>query len=499
VADLVLGTWKGRVSYHRNDGDGTFTVAQESLVEVPGGRHATPALGDLTGNGRLDLVVGAADGSLHFYRNTGSASTPSFEHVPGVLKDRSLGSRSAPALHDVDGDGTLDLVVGTEEELVVLQNTGTPSGPSFDRAPEPVSVEGMLRLAHPSVGDLNGDGRPEVVPGRVAGVPMRPLVSVAAVAGFVGLNLLGARTTGAAENVLVALKVGILVGFGVLGLVYAFGFSGASFGYGVDHVGGFGPVIAAAISFVSFQGWQLLFYDQESIEEPVDTIRKAVYVSIPVAVVIYILVGMVTVNLVPEALQAHPHVALKDAASMMMRPYGLAHVGAVVLALSALFSTGSAINATLFSSAHFAKGMLSDDLLPDRIGDSDADGVPERTVLVLGAITAAFTWYGSLRAITSFASLSFILVFGAMSYLAFRQRDHDGVNGVIPAVGTVGSLAFFPLMLYNLYTREPNTFYMVLGIAIGVIAVELLYFERELIEEEVTEFDPAVETVLEDE
>jgi amino acid transporter len=339
----------------------------------------------------------------------------------------------------------------------------------------------------------------EVVPGRVAGVPMRPLVSVAAVAGFVGLNLLGARTTGAAENVLVALKVGILVGFGVLGLVYAFGFSGASFGYGVDHVGGFGPVIAAAISFVSFQGWQLLFYDQESIEEPVDTIRKAVYVSIPVAVVIYILVGMVTVNLVPEALQAHPHVALKDAASMMMRPYGLAHVGAVVLALSALFSTGSAINATLFSSAHFAKGMLSDDLLPDRIGDSDADGVPERTVLVLGAITAAFTWYGSLRAITSFASLSFILVFGAMSYLAFRQRDHDGVNGVIPAVGTVGSLAFFPLMLYNLYTREPNTFYMVLGIAIGVIAVELLYFERELIEEEVTEFDPAVETVLEDE
>jgi len=332
----------------------------------------------------------------------------------------------------------------------------------------------------------------DAVPARVAGLRARPLISVIAVAGFVSLNLLGARTTGAAENVLVALKVGILVAFGIIGLVYAFGFSDTSFEYGVTQLGGFGPVVAAAISFVAFQGWQLLFYDQESIEDPVDTIRKAVYISIPVAVAIYVLVGLVTVNLVPEALTVHPHIALKDAASLMMQPYGLGSLGAIVLALSALFSTGSAINATLFSSAHFAKGLLSDDLLPDQFGTADGDGIPERTVLLLGGITAVFTWYGSLGAITSFASLSFILVFGLMSYLAFRQRDQDQVNPVIPAAGTVGSAAFFPLMLYNLYTREPNTFYVVLGIAAFVLAVELLYFERDVIEEEVETFDSTV-------
>jgi amino acid transporter len=337
----------------------------------------------------------------------------------------------------------------------------------------------------------------DTVPNRVAGFPARPLVSVLVVAGFVGLNLLGSRTTGAAENVLVALKVGILVAFGILGLAYAFGFSGARFEYGLGHLGGIGPLMAAAISFVAFQGWQLLYYDQESIENPVDTIRKAVYISIPVAVAVYILVGIVTVNLVPQALTSHPHVALKDAASLMMQPYGLAHVGAVIIALSALFSTGSAINATLFSSAHFAKGMLSDDLLPDQIGSSDAGGVPERTVLVLGAITGIFTWFGNLGAITSFASLSFILVFGSMSYLAFRQRNHDEVNAIIPAVGTVGALAFFPLMMYNLYAREPNTFYMVLGIATVVLVVELFYFERDIIEEGVTEIKSEVEDVVE--
>jgi len=63
---------------------------------------------------------------------------------------------------------------------------------------------------------------------------------------------------------------------------------------------------------------------------------------------------------------------------------------------------GSAINATLFSSAHFAEGLLSDDLLPDQTGNADGDGIPQQTVLLLGGITAAFTWYGSLGAITSF-------------------------------------------------------------------------------------------------
>lgn len=334
------------------------------------------------------------------------------------------------------------------------------------------------------------------LPAGLAGLPTRPVVSVLAVAGFVGLNLLGARSTGMAENVLVALKVAILVAFGILGLVYVTGTSTASLDFGFGRLAGVSPIVAAAISFVAFQGWQLLFYDQERIENPTETIRTAVYISIPVAVAVYVLVGVVTVNLVPDALTSHPHVALTDAASMMMQPYGLASLGAVLLSVSALFSTGSAINATLFSAAHFAKGMLTDDLLPDDLGDGDADGVPERTLLAIGVVTAAFSAAGSLSAITSFASLSFIIIFGAMSALAFRQRDADGVNPIPPAIGAVGAAGFFPLMLYNLYSREPTTFYMVLVVAAAVVAVELLYFERSYLEREVTRVESAVPEAL---
>ncbi len=163
AADLVLGTWKGGVSIYRNTGDGTF--AQTDVHLDTDARHTTPALGDLTGNGRLDLVVGRADGGVDFYRNTGSAQAPAFEHEQSLLSSGNDRSRSAPALHDVDDDGTLDLLIGTRDGLFIAKNTGSPSTPAFEATPSPVSLSGVPRLAAPATGDLDGDTRMDLVMG----------------------------------------------------------------------------------------------------------------------------------------------------------------------------------------------------------------------------------------------------------------------------------------------------------------------------------------------
>src|SRR5262245_14483706 len=39
---------------------------------------ATPALGDVDGDGAPDVVVGAEDGTLHYFKNTGSATSPAY-------------------------------------------------------------------------------------------------------------------------------------------------------------------------------------------------------------------------------------------------------------------------------------------------------------------------------------------------------------------------------------------------------------------------------------
>jgi hypothetical protein len=168
TADLVLGTWKGRLTLRKGQGDGTFTAP---LLQMNTDlRHATPALGDLTGNGRLDLVVGRADGGVVLFENTGSAAAPSFDGPPRTLLPAGgQRSRSAPTLHDVNGDGVLDLLVGAEEGLFLAENTGTPTAPAFDAAPTPVRLDGVPRLATPTVVDLDGDGRLDLVSGGEGG------------------------------------------------------------------------------------------------------------------------------------------------------------------------------------------------------------------------------------------------------------------------------------------------------------------------------------------
>ncbi|WP_049987642.1 APC family permease [Halobellus rufus] len=332
------------------------------------------------------------------------------------------------------------------------------------------------------------------VPASIAGLPLRPVVSVIAIGGFVALNLLGARATGTTENVLVVAKVGVLVLFGIGGVAFARFVAPGTVDVGTERLLTTGPLMAAGVSFVAFQGWQLLFYDQERIEDPTRTVRRAVALSIPAAVAIYVIVALATVNLAPEALTNQPHTALKVAAERILSPVGFGWVGGLVIALSALFSTGSAINATLFSSGYFAKGLLSKGYLPDRVSDPDAedDGVPSRLILGIGAVTAAFSAWGSLDAVTSFASVAFIVVFGGVSYLALRQRSREEVHPLPPAVGLLGTAGFLPVMLYHLYSAERGTFYAVCALALGVLAVELLYFEREVLREEITEFEEVV-------
>jgi len=318
----------------------------------------------------------------------------------------------------------------------------------------------------------------------VAGLPVANSVSVLVIAAFVGLNLIGVEETGLVEDVLVVVKVGVIAVFGVWGVYFAFNATQLTFGFSEA---GVGPVMGAAMSFVAFQGWQLLMYDQDQFADPDAMIPRAIYVSIPVATLLYMLVAITTVSLLQIPLIAvSPEVSLLYAALPFM-----GRIGAFVIGVSALVSTASAINATLFSSALFSRGLLQMGLLPERFGDGtdDGDGIPSGTVVVLGALAAAFSVYGSLRSITSFASLAFITAFGAMSYLAFAKRDELDIVAPIPLLGLLGTAVFFPLLLYDLYLQDPATLALVAVIAVVVVGAELLYFEREPIEKRLPLFD----------
>jgi hypothetical protein len=143
------------------------------------GFFASPALGDLDGDGTLEVVLGAMDGHVYVLRHDGTA-VPGF---PVLLREefdtpdgpRSIGERiiSSPALGDLDADGGLDIVIGTNQKTTgtyglayALRGDGTflPGWPLalFGAYTGALPYVGEGVPGCPTVCDIDGDGDLEI-------------------------------------------------------------------------------------------------------------------------------------------------------------------------------------------------------------------------------------------------------------------------------------------------------------------------------------------------
>ncbi len=171
LPDIVVGTWRDRLQWYRNVGTRAapvWTVKDTALVTITRGTNSAPTLGDLDGDGLLDLVIGEASGTLNVYRNIGTKSAPSFTLVSDHFQDIKVVRRSAPTLVDMDADGTLDLLVGDGEGALRLWRGARGAGMmSFERDSS-FDVRSYPN-AMPAVGDLFGTGRLDLLVGTVSG------------------------------------------------------------------------------------------------------------------------------------------------------------------------------------------------------------------------------------------------------------------------------------------------------------------------------------------
>ena len=169
--DLLLGTWNHDVLLFRNSGasgPGRWVADEAATIRPPRASHSTPALGDIDGDRDLDLFVGQANGSVLFYRNTGTPKAARFELATDKLDSLRGGRRSVPALADIDRDGRLDLIVGREAGVVsIYRNTGSGATVAFTEVKD--IVVALPPGAAPAMADLNGDGVPDLISGTASG------------------------------------------------------------------------------------------------------------------------------------------------------------------------------------------------------------------------------------------------------------------------------------------------------------------------------------------
>jgi hypothetical protein len=147
--DLFTGSRYGDLLYFENVGQPTRPLfaparimnAPEEALSSDGEEESAPSLGDMDGDGTLDLLV-TVGREVYLYRGGRTAST-SGVRLPGADGGPLLPERGAATAADVNADGLIDLLIGTQAGRVLLAlNGGTPTAPKF-AAPQPIRQGGI--------------------------------------------------------------------------------------------------------------------------------------------------------------------------------------------------------------------------------------------------------------------------------------------------------------------------------------------------------------------
>lgn len=306
---------------------------------------------------------------------------------------------------------------------------------------------------------------------------------------FIWLNVSGTESTGRAENVITMAKIVVLMVFVVYGLGHIFDTpqeTAANFTPFFPK-GTSGVLVAMGLTFIAFEGYDLIATVAEEIKEPEKNIPKATFFSLGVTVFIYLLIVFVSLGAVqiPDEpswsfLGRFQETAIVRAADSFMPAFGVA-----TIVFGGVLSTMSALNATVLASSRVAFSMGRDRWLPAIVSKiHPTKRTPHMAIVVTGGILIIVALTLPIGVVGSAASLMFLLTFTLvnLSLVVLRRREPN-VNRLYLAPLfpwlPLGAAVMNILLAVYQFQFDPLSWYVAIGwIVVGFIAYSV-YFEKE--------------------
>jgi amino acid transporter len=285
------------------------------------------------------------------------------------------------------------------------------------------------------------------------------------VIGITGLNLLSAKLIGEAEDWIVLIKLVILVFFIAAGI---WGINGARLAPSAWpsplHVAAGGMII-----FLAYEGFELIANSAQDVRTPAKTLPRAFYSSVGFVIVLYVLIAIVTVGTLPvtKIVDAKDY-ALAEAA----RPF-LGRTGFLLIAVAAMLSTASAINATLYGTARLSYILAKDRELP-LVLERKVWNKPIEGLFITSGVTLIIANVVDLASISTIGSVGFLLIFAAVNGANAVLADETQSRRWLSLVGVGLCLSALASLLWQTATRSPSKLwipFVMIGVAFLIEAV----------------------------
>lgn len=290
-------------------------------------------------------------------------------------------------------------------------------------------------------------------------------VGVGIVLLFLVISVVNSKLVGRTETLIVGIELVILAGFVVLGSTKA-DFSRLT----ENAKGGLGVLTAAALLYVTYQGFGVIANASSRMAKPAKELPRAMFSALGIVAAIYLVISTLVIALVPmpKIIQDAGHV-LADAGE------GIAgRAGFVIVSIAALLATSSAVNATLFASANVAYDESRTHELPRSL--TRTIGRDGNIALVVSAVLISLlVFFFPLNAVGQMTSLAFLLVYAMVNLGHLRIRHTTGARSwpLVMAVA-INIALFFVLLLDAIRSGSPGTWITLLAALVFSFVAEAI-------------------------
>jgi amino acid transporter len=318
--------------------------------------------------------------------------------------------------------------------------------------------------------------------------PQKILAAVIALL-FGYVNFRGASETGKIGNIVTMTKIAILGIFVLFGLQITLGRQNWTAAFTPFLPNGWPGILKAmGLTFIAFQGFEVISQASEEIRNPKKNIPRAVFLSLLIVVPIYLMVAVSSLgSIAPEGMTAWDYLAQKKETALVEVSKTFFAGGGVMLLFGGIISTMSALNATIYSSSRVAFAMGRDRNFPSFFSKvHPGNFTPHLSITFSLIIVVVMSVSLHIEDVASAADIMFLLLFLQVNIALIRLRtkrpdlDRGFWVPFFPYLTIAAVVLLFSLALY-LFTYSPVGWLVTAAwIGVGLVLYKAYASKREI-------------------